>query len=106
MIEIQEIPFFRYQLDLMIQAGFKDFVFCVGHESKPIEEYFGDGSHLGISIIYSYDGNKLLGTGGAIRKAFPILRNNFLVIYGDSFMDINYFEKQAERRGESVGYKL
>ena len=76
----------------MINAGFKKFVFCVEHEAEQIEKQFGDGKQMGINITYSYDGDKLLGTGGAIRKALPLLEDNFLLIYGDSFMDINYFE--------------
>lgn len=89
--DVHGTPFFQYQLDLMIQAGFKHFVFCVGHGAKAIEEYFGNGEELGIDITYSYDGDELLGTGGAIKKALPLLWRNFMVIYGDSFMDVNYF---------------
>lgn len=92
LLEIQGKPFFAYQLDLMRQAGFERFVFCLGHQAEQIEAYFGDGSRFGVQIVYSYDGEALLGTGGAVRKALPLLEEDFLLIYGDSFMDINYFE--------------
>jgi NDP-sugar pyrophosphorylase family protein len=46
----------------------------------------------GIKIQYSMDGDFQLGTGGAIQKAIPILGDEFGVIYGDSYLPINYVE--------------
>ena len=92
LLKVCERPFFEYQLDLLRMAGFRKFLFCVGYRSEMIEKYFGDGSRFGVEITYSYDGETLLGTGGAVRNALPVLEKNFLLIYGDSFMDINYFE--------------
>ena len=45
---------------------------------------------FGIEILYSNDGLKLLGTGGALRKALPLLGENFFVTYGDSFLLVDY----------------
>ncbi len=92
LVDVNGKPFFAYQLQLLVSAGFKNFVFCVGHYAHMIEEYFGEGASYGIHIAYSYDGQKLLGTGGAIRKALPYLKSDFMVVYGDSFMDIDYAE--------------
>lgn len=92
MVRILGKPFFAYQLELMMLAGFKKFLFCVGYRAERIEEYFGDGSRWGVEIRYSIDGERLLGTGGAVRKALPLLEKDFFLIYGDSFMDINYLE--------------
>lgn len=92
LVKIGEKPFFEYQLEIMRQMGFRKFVFCVEYRAEQIEMYFGNGGRFGVQIQYSYDGEKMLGTGGAIRKALPFLEENFLLIYGDSFMDINYFE--------------
>jgi MurNAc alpha-1-phosphate uridylyltransferase len=55
-----------------------------------IEELFGNGEQFGIQIIYSYDGDKLLGTGGAIKKLLPMLPEDFFVLYGDSYLPIDY----------------
>lgn len=85
-------PFFFYQLQLLKSAGFRKFVFCVGYRGSMIEQYFGDGTVFGVHITYSRDGERLLGTGGAIRKALPYLESDFMVVYGDSFMDIDYTE--------------
>lgn len=89
---VQGKPFFQYQLELMRNKGFHRFVFCVGEGAEEIKEYFRDGKWLGVEIEYLHDGEKLLGTGGAIRHALPMLDHHFMVIYGDSFMDIDYAE--------------
>lgn len=92
LVEIKGIPFFQYQLELMVQQGFKKFVFCVGYKGEMIQEYFGNGEKWEIDIRYSFDGEKLLGTGGAICGALRMLESDFMVIYADSFMDVNYDE--------------
>lgn len=92
MVDIHGYPFFYYQMELMKWYGLKRFLFCVGYKGSIVEEYFGDGSKFGVSIEYSYDGDKLLGTGGAVRKALDLLDEDFIIIYGDSYMDIDYQE--------------
>ena len=92
LVDVCGRPFFDYQLDLMMAWGFAKFLFLIGYRADMIEEYYGDGSSRGISIKYSYDGEKLLGTGGAVRSALDFLEDDFLLIYGDSFMDIDYAE--------------
>jgi NDP-sugar pyrophosphorylase family protein len=43
-----------------------------------------------VRLDYSFDGPKLLGTGGAIKRALPLLGNEFFVLYGDSYLPIQY----------------
>jgi MurNAc alpha-1-phosphate uridylyltransferase len=95
LIEINGRPFVEWQLDLLIEKGYSDFVFCVSYKSEAIQEYLGDGSQRGVQIQYSLDGDVQLGTGGAIQKALPKLGKMFGVIYGDSYLPINY--SAAER---------
>lgn len=85
-------PFFDYELELLVQWGFRRFLFLIGYHADMIREHYGDGSSRGISITYCEDGEKLLGTGGAVRRALPLLDDDFMLIYGDSFMDIDYEE--------------
>lgn len=92
LVDVCGRPFFDYQLELLRAWGFKKFVFLLGYKADMVEEHYGDGSSLGISIKYSYDGEKLLGTGGAVRRAFDLLEDDFILMYGDSFMDIDYSE--------------
>lgn len=104
LVDVEGKPFFDYQLDLMKKWGFRKFVFLIGYRAEMIEQYYGDGRKDDISIEYFYDGEKLLGTGGAVRRAVPYLEEDFLLIYGDSFMDIN-FEETVYRyfRGKAQG---
>jgi NDP-sugar pyrophosphorylase family protein len=90
LIEINGRPFVDWQLDLLIEHGYSDFIFCVSYKSDAVQEYLGDGSSRGARIQYSVDGDTQLGTGGAIQKALPKLGDKFGVIYGDSYLPINY----------------
>ena len=94
LVPVNGHPFFEYQLNLMINNGFKRFLFCIAHMGRQIEEYFGEGSKFAsdITIEYSYDGDKLLGTAGAIVNACDKIDDDFLLIYGDSYMDVDYEE--------------
>jgi NDP-sugar pyrophosphorylase family protein len=55
-----------------------------------IQSAFGDGSAFGLRLDYSFDGPKLLGTGGAIKRALPLLGDDFFVLYGDSYLPVEY----------------
>ncbi|MCR5107067.1 MAG: HAD-IIIA family hydrolase [Lachnospiraceae bacterium] len=92
LVDVNGKPFFDYQLKLLKAAGFRKYLFLIGYKADMIEEYYGDGSDRDISITYCYDGKELLGTGGAIKRALDHLEEDFLVTYGDSFMDIDYEE--------------
>jgi len=92
LIEVNGKPFVDWQLELLIKNGFSNFVFCVSYKADLIQKYLGDGSNRGINIRYSLDGGIQLGTGGAIQKALPLLGEEFAVIYGDSFLPINYLQ--------------
>lgn len=92
LIEIAGQPFLAHQLRLLQSAGVRKVVLCVGHCGEMIEREFRDGSRAGMELSYSYDGPELLGTGGALKKALPLLGKNFLVLYGDSYLLIDYAE--------------
>jgi len=55
-----------------------------------IQDFVGDGRQFGLDVDYSFDGDKLRGTGGALRQALPFLGRNFFVLYGDSYLDIAF----------------
>ncbi len=104
LVEVCGRPFFDHQLDLLTAWGFHKFLFLIGYRAGMIEDHYGDGSNRNISIKYSYDGEKLLGTGGAVRRAYDLLEDDFLLIYGDSFMDIDYAETVYRyQRGKDRG---
>ena len=90
LIEIAGKPFIHHQLALIRDKGVTHVVLCVGYLGEMIEEYVGDGSPWGLELQYSYDGDELLGTGGAIKKALSLLPDSFFILYGDSYLDIDY----------------
>ncbi len=90
LVEVAGEPFIAHQLRLLARQGICDIVICAGHLGEMIESFVGDGSRFGCRVSYSFDGEKLLGTGGALRRALPILGKNFWVMYGDSYLDIDY----------------
>jgi NDP-sugar pyrophosphorylase family protein len=55
-----------------------------------VQREFGDGSAHGVKLDYSFDGPVLLGTGGALKRALPLLGEKFFVLYGDSYLPIDF----------------
>ena len=90
MVEVRGRPFLAHQLELLKKNGVGEVVLCVGYLSEQIEDYFQDGKEFGIKIIYSREEGELLGTGGALKNALSFLKDEFLLIYGDSYLDIDY----------------
>ncbi len=90
MLDVNGEPFIAHQLRLFRREGLRRVVLCLGYLGEQIVDYVGDGSGFGVDVDYSFDGEKLLGTGGALRKALPMLGESFFVIYGDSYLDTPY----------------
>jgi NDP-sugar pyrophosphorylase family protein len=59
-------------------------VLCIGHLGYQIQDFVRDGDAVGLKVNYSSDGEALLGTGGALRRALPLLGEEFIVTYGES----------------------
>jgi NDP-sugar pyrophosphorylase family protein len=89
MVEVAGRPFVDHQLALLAHNGVRRAVFCLGHLGEQVEHHVGS-ERLGIQVQYSHDGERLLGTGGALRQALPLLGNVFWVLYGDSYLDVDY----------------
>jgi NDP-sugar pyrophosphorylase family protein len=90
LIPVAGKPFLAHQLELLRSCGIRRAVLCVGYLGEMIQRQFGDGSAFGLQLDYSFDGPKLLGTGGALKRALPLLGMEFFVLYGDSYLPIEY----------------
>jgi NDP-sugar pyrophosphorylase family protein len=90
LVEVAGEPFFSHQIRLLRNNQLTRIVVCVGHLGGMIVDQYGDGSKWGVEIDYSFDGEKLLGTGGALIRALPKLGHAFYVLYGDSYLPVNY----------------
>jgi NDP-sugar pyrophosphorylase family protein len=89
MVPVRGAPYLEHQLRLLARQSLTDVVLLIGYLGQRIEEYFGDGSRFGLRIRYSRE-LQPLGTGGALREARHLLDDVFLVIYGDSYLPLDY----------------
>ena len=88
--EVAGRPFLEHQIELLKSNSIAEVILCVGYLGEMIKERYGGGETLGVKIRYSFDGPKLLGTGGAIKKALAFLPDAFFVLYGDSYLPVDY----------------
>jgi NDP-sugar pyrophosphorylase family protein len=102
LVEVAGRPFIDHQLALLRTNGIRRVVLCLGHLGEQVEQHLGNGSAFGVEVCYSHDGQKLLGTGGALRRALPLLGQVFWVMYGDSYLDVDYRAVLADFRRRSV----
>ena len=94
LIEVANTPFISWQLKYLHFQGVSSVLICLGYLGSMIEEFIGDGAGYGLDIQYSYEDKQLLGTGGAINQALHLLPEDFFILYGDSFLPINFNDVQ------------
>jgi N-acetyl-alpha-D-muramate 1-phosphate uridylyltransferase len=91
MIEIRGKPFLSYQIELLKKNNIYDIVICVGFFAKQIVNYYGDGKNFGVNIRYVFEKpDNLLGTAGALKNAEQYLKDEFFVMYGDSYLPVDF----------------
>ena len=91
MVPFNGKPFLEHLLRFFSQQGFRNFLLCTGYKREIIENYFQDGSSLGISITYSVE-TEPLGTGGALLNAQELFEEQFILLWGDNFINIDFRE--------------
>ena len=100
-------PFLAWLVEALVRSGYRQLVLCIGHYGQQIEEFLGRGEGFGLDVSYSQDGERLLGTGGAIRQALSreLLAESFLVTYGDSYLPFDYGAplRDLEAHPEALG---
>lgn len=95
MIEVGGRPYLERVLESFADRGFREFVLLTGFRHEVIEQHFGDGSRFDLRISYSRE-EQPLGTGGALRDARHLLRDRFVLTFGDvlRFYDYDRFVRQ------------
>lgn len=89
LIEVAGEPCLFHQLRLLAAHRVREVVLCVGYRGEQIVQTVGE-RRFGLSISYSFDGPELAGTLGAIRRARALLGERFLVLYGDTYLRMDY----------------
>lgn len=102
LLDVAGRPFALHQLELLRRHGVTRAVLCVGYLGEQVQAALGDGSRLGMRLEYVFDGPTLMGTGGALRQAIPLLGEAFLVLYGDAYLRCDYaaVARAFERSGK------
>jgi NDP-sugar pyrophosphorylase family protein len=96
LVDVAGKPFVIRQLDYLRQQGIARVVLCLGYLGEQVDAVVGDGSVFGLDVRYSLDGPRLLGTGGALKQALPLLGAQFFVLYGDSYLPIDFREVERD----------
>lgn len=96
-------PFLDHQFAELHAQGVREVVMCLGHFADQIRAYAGDGARFGLRVRYSDDGPAPLGTGGAVRRALPLLPERCFVLYGDSLLDVSYAAVLAAQPSGALG---
>lgn len=110
LIEVQGEPFISHQLRLLASQGLRHVVICAGYLGTMIQDFVRGGEDFGLAVTFSFDGTKLLGTAGAIKKALPLLGSVFFVLCGDAYLRCDYravqwaFEK-SDKQGLMTVYR-
>jgi NDP-sugar pyrophosphorylase family protein len=89
LVHVAGRPFLWHQLRLLAAYGISDVVLCVGYLGEQIRECIGT-ELFGLRIGYSFDDPALDGTLGALRRARAMLGERFMVLYGDTYLRIDY----------------
>lgn len=90
LVQLAGEPFVVHQLRLLKSYGASRVVLSVGYLGDQFEQALGDGSDHGLELRYVHDGPELLGTAGAVRGCLPELGERFMVMYGDTYLRIDY----------------
>ena len=85
MAPIKNKPFLEYIITQLQNQGFDSFIFLTGYKSEIIENHFKN-----LPNAQFIKEETALGTGGAILNAFEFLNDDFYVINGDTFFDIDF----------------
>lgn len=73
MLPVCGAPLIRWAALWLRAQGIREIVINLHHRGEQIEAELGDGSALGLAIAYSREDGEILGTGGGLRKARPLL---------------------------------
>lgn len=103
MAKVMGIPVLQHQIELCRIYGFTKIALLVHYQSNSIEEFFGNGSNFGVELTYVCE-RQPRGTAGALLDALDIMSERFIVLYGDTYADVNLLDFwRFDLESESAG---
>ncbi|MCE1248547.1 MAG: NDP-sugar synthase [Firmicutes bacterium] len=91
MVPVINRPVMEHIILHLAKHGFDEIIVNLHFLPEHIENYFHDGSRLGVKIIYSHE-MKPLGTAGGVKNVEDLFDDTFMVVGGDDLSDINLTE--------------
>lgn len=89
MVKVNGKPFLQHQIEYLKEFGVDNLLILAAYLGDKIQDYFGDGSTFGLRVEYSFE-KEPMGTGGAIKNAKGKLEDSFMLLNGDTLLQINY----------------
>jgi NDP-sugar pyrophosphorylase family protein len=90
MVKIAGKPLLEQTIQRLKAAKLTDIYISIGEGGNIIEEYFGDGSQMGININYIHQNKSNQGNAQPLLQANEYFQSSFLLLYGDVLSDIDY----------------
>ncbi|WP_319577736.1 nucleotidyltransferase family protein [uncultured Desulfobacter sp.] len=100
MLHVGNKPILEIILNNFIDNGFSNFFISLNYKGEMIEDYFGDGSHLGVSISYVKE-KKRLGTAGSLSLLDSKPKHPIIVMNGDLLTKVNFNELLAYHNAQN-----
>lgn len=88
LVPILDKPILHYTIERLKEIGVTDIIMTLGYLGKKIEQAFGDGKDYGVRLRYVYEVQPL-GTAGGVKNVGSLIRDDFLVLSGDAFTDMD-----------------
>lgn len=82
-------PLLVHQIENLRANGITKIIIIVGYLGDVIKDYFSDGSSFGVNISY-FTEEEPLGTAGALRLIQDRLEDNFVLVFGDLYINIDF----------------
>lgn len=94
LVSVAGKPFINWQLEYARNQGISNVFICSGWLGNKVNNHVNSLNYQNLNIKVISDGNKLLGTGGAINNILSMLPDNFFVLYGDTYLPIDFKKVQ------------
>ena len=89
LVTVNGAPFLLHLVRMLQRHGLYDFLFLLGYQHEMIVEFLQSGSIKDAKLDWSIE-SEPMGTGGALKLAEPKIKDHFLLINGDSYLDMDY----------------
>lgn len=105
LLDVGGAPFLETLIGEARRRGFDDFLLLAGHRSEAVVAFLADREvekRFDCRVELSIEPEPL-GTGGALVHALPRLRDDFLLLNGDTWFDFNWLDLMANARRDRAG---